>query len=108
RDEIASQSAGQPVLLDATRHLFDLNLAYVTAAFLFISTAAYLLAATRRQKTYETGLAKSENSFRWHSYLFSVAVMILAAAIFIGIGELALLVSLALASAALCLIARQK
>jgi ABC-type multidrug transport system fused ATPase/permease subunit len=106
QDEIASQSTGHTVLLDASRHLFDLNLAYVVAAFLLISTAAHLLAATRRRKNYEAGLKNGTNSLRWQSYALSVSLMGVAVALFVGIGAVALLAAIALAVAARCLAAK--
>src|SRR4029078_12621405 len=47
---ISSQLAGQPVLASASRHLFDVNLAYLVAAFFFMSALADVFVATKYRK----------------------------------------------------------
>ena len=48
-DELAS-SEGMPVLVEAQRSLFDINLAYLVAAFFFLSAIAHLYIATNGRK----------------------------------------------------------
>lgn len=91
QDKIASQAAGQSVYVQATHHLFDLNLAYVVAAFLLMGTITNLLIATRYRKTYETSLGKKTNRARWIEYGLVAGIMMLAIALLIGVFELSLL-----------------
>src|SRR5438105_14630660 len=58
QDRLASAAAGHPVLVAATHHLFDLNLAYIVAAFFFISAVAHLTVATIYRKKYQNDLRR--------------------------------------------------
>jgi len=91
QDRIASQAAGQPVYAQATHHLFDLNLAYVVAAFLFMGTITNILIATRYRKAYEDSLGKRANRARWIEYGLVAGIMMISIALLIGVFELSLL-----------------
>lgn len=84
---LASQS-GNPVLVSASRHLFDVNLAYLVAAFFFISAAAHLIIATIYRKTYEANLQKGINKARWVEYGMSASTMMVAIAMLSGVSDL--------------------
>ncbi len=90
-DPLAS-SGGQPVLVDATRVLFDVNLAYVVAAFFFMSAIAHLVVATTYRKTYEKNLKKGINKVRWYEYMASASTMMVAIAMLSGVYDLSSLV----------------
>ena len=86
-DTLASKS-GSPVLVSATRHLADINLAYLVAAFFFISAAAHLFIATVYRKTYEEDLKRGINKARWFEYSISASIMMIAIAMLSGVYDL--------------------
>jgi hypothetical protein len=92
KDQLASDAAGHTVLATASHHVFDLNLAYLVAAFFFMSAIAHLLVATRYRKVYESDLKKGINRARWIEYSFSVSTMIVGIALLSGIFDFASLV----------------
>jgi hypothetical protein len=94
QDKLASETAGHSVATSASHHLFDLNIAYLVAAFFLISTIAHLLLATWRRKTYEADINKGINRSRWIESIFSTGVMILAIAILAGVYDIASLLML--------------
>lgn len=75
-------------------HLADLRLAWLVAAFFFLSAAAHLLLAGPLRSRYEGELAQSRNPFRWIEYSVSSSLMIVAIAQLTGIADVAALVSL--------------
>ncbi|MEO5627884.1 MAG: heliorhodopsin HeR [Candidatus Saccharimonadales bacterium] len=86
-DKLASQS-GNPVLVAASRHLFDVNLAYLVAAFFFMSAIAHLVIATVYRKNYEADLKKGLNKARWIEYGISASTMMVAIAMLSGVYDL--------------------
>jgi hypothetical protein len=90
-DSIASNE-GAPVLVSATRNLFDVNLAYIVAAFFFMSSLAHLYIATIYRKKYEANLAKGINRVRWYEYGISASTMMLAIAMLSGVADISTLV----------------
>jgi len=91
KDTLLSDSAGQTVFASATRHLVDINLAYVVAAFFFLGAGLHLLAATRYQRRYETGLRRGINPVRWWQYTWVVGTMLLAIALVSGVFDYSVL-----------------
>jgi hypothetical protein len=89
-DTLASNE-GEPVLVSAVRHLFDVNLAYVVAAFFFMSALAHLFIATTYKKKYEENLGKGINKVRWYEYGISASTMMLAIAMLAGVADLSTL-----------------
>jgi hypothetical protein len=81
-----------PVLVNATRSLFDVNLAYVVAAFFFISAIAHLYISTIYRKKYEANLAKGINKVRWYEYGISASTMMIAIAMLSGVADASTLV----------------
>ncbi|MEI8187353.1 MAG: heliorhodopsin HeR [Candidatus Saccharibacteria bacterium] len=81
-------TAGHPVLITAQRHLFDVRMAYVIAAFFFMSAIAHLLAASYFRKKYETDLTNGINKFRWFEYSFSASTMMIAVSFLTGVTDL--------------------
>ena len=82
--------AGQ-TLEPATRTVAEVPLAWLVAAFLFMSSAAHLIIATAGRARYERELAKGINRFRWVEYAFSASTMMVAIAMLVGIYDLATL-----------------
>lgn len=87
-DTLAAQAAGHVVLVPATRHLFDVNLAYLVAAFFFMSAFAHFIIATRYRKTYEADLKKGINKARWIEYGISASTMMVAIALLTGVYDI--------------------
>jgi hypothetical protein len=87
-DQLASDGSGHAVLVQATHHLFDLNLAHVVAAFFFINAIAHLLAATKLRRTFEAGLKNGINRLRWIDFAISSGVMMIAAALVLGVYDI--------------------
>lgn len=75
-------------------HFGDLRLAWIVAAFFFLSAVAHLLLAGPLRSRYEGELAKSQNPFRWIEYSVSSSLMILAIAQLTGIADIAALLGL--------------
>lgn len=86
-DSLASKS-GQPVLVEATRHLADVNLAHLMAAFFFVSAIAHLVIATVYRNTYEANLKQGINKARWYEYSLSASIMMVAIAMLSGVYDL--------------------
>lgn len=103
-DKLASEAAGHSVLVNASHHLFDINLAYVVAVFFFISSIAHLLIATWKRKQYEKDLKKGVNRARWIEYAFSISTMMIAIALLTGIFDLASLVMIFALTSTMCLL----
>src|SRR3990167_1644022 len=87
-DTLATQTAGHPVLAVAVRHLFDVNLAYLVAAFFFMSAITHLVVATVYRKRYEANLKTGINKTRWIEYGISASTMMVAISLLSGIYDL--------------------
>lgn len=81
-------SGGQPVLSAATKTLFNINLAYLVAAFFFMSAIAHGVIATIYRKRYEANLQKGINKARWIEYGVSASTMMVAIALLSGVYDL--------------------
>jgi len=81
--------ADNPQLVPAIQNVFDVNLAYLVAAFFFMSAIAHLLLATKLRAYYEKNLKNHINTTRWIEYAFSASTMMVAIAILSGIYDLA-------------------
>jgi len=98
QDSLAS-SEGMPVLVEAQRNIFDINLAYVVAAFFFMSAVAHIYVATVYRKRYEANLDKGINKVRWYEYAVSASTMMVGIALLTGISDLSTLVLIFVATA---------
>jgi hypothetical protein len=90
-DKLSTQTSGHASLVQATHHLFDLNLAYVVAAFLLIGLISNFLLATRYRKNYEADLKRKTIRARWVEYALTAGIMMSAIALVAGVFELSLL-----------------
>lgn len=91
-DTLASQAAGHTVLAAAVRHLFDINLRYLVAAFLLVSAIFHTAIATKERKRYEAGLQRGVNGLRWLDYGISAGIMLITIALLNGVYDVASLV----------------
>lgn len=87
-------AGGEPVLVAATQEIGSLNLAYLVAAFFFISALAHALIATVYRNRYEQNLERGINKARWIEYSISASIMIVAVGMLVGIYDLSSLIML--------------
>jgi uncharacterized membrane protein YgcG len=92
QDKLSSAAAGHPVQVAAAHRLFDLNIAYIVAAFFFISAIAHLMIATLYRRRYEKDLKRGVNRARWLEYSFSISTMMVGIALLTGVYDLASLI----------------
>jgi hypothetical protein len=83
--------------------LFELRIAPLVAAFLFLSAAAHWSLATFARRWYEDDLARGMNRARWVEYSLSASVMIVVIAMLVGIYDIATLIVLFSVNAAMIL-----
>ena len=81
-------------LQQSSTTLFDLPLAFLIAAFFFLSAIFHLVIATVGREKYEKDLKKGINRFRWWEYSASASIMLVAIAMLAGVYELSLLLSI--------------
>lgn len=86
-DSLLSQG-DKVVLAPATRNLFDVNLAYIIAAFFFMSAIAHVIVGTVYRQRYEASLKKGINRARWIEYSISASTMMVAIALLSGVYDL--------------------
>lgn len=88
-DSIAESDS--TVLIEARRNLFDINLAYLIAAFFFVSALVHLYLATVGRKKYRTDLEDRINRLRWLDLGLSVGVVMLVVAMLVGVSSVSTL-----------------
>ncbi len=93
-DTLATKSTGQPVLAQAVRHLFDINLAYIVIAFFLMSAVAHLIIATSYRKQYEADLQRGINKARWIEYSISASTMMVGIALLSGVYDISTLITI--------------
>jgi len=94
-DQLASRVSSSSVLASATHRIFDLNLAYVVAAFMLVSALGCLLAVTRYRKVYQADLKAGINRQRWISFSVTGSLMMVAIAMVVGVFDLSTLLLIA-------------
>ena len=92
QDKLATAAAGYPVSVAATHHLFDLNIAYIVAAFFFVSALGHLAVASFYRRRYESDLKRGINRIRWIEYSFSISIMMVGIALLTGIFDISSLI----------------
>jgi len=85
KDTLASQAAKYTVFAPAVRHLFDVHIASLVAAFLVVSAAAHGAMATIHRKSYEAGLERRINRIRWIDFGVGASLMMIVIAMLNGI-----------------------
>jgi hypothetical protein len=82
--------------------LFDVSVAWGVALFLFLSAGFHwLVAAPNLFERYTAGLVAEHNYFRWTEYSLSSSVMIVLIAMLTGISDIAALIGIFAANAAM-------
>lgn len=87
-------------LVPASKELFSLPFGVLVASFLFISAAAHFI-IVRNSKKYIDGINKGINRFRWFEYALSSSVMIVLIATLFGVYDIATLILIFAANAAM-------
>jgi hypothetical protein len=87
KDPIASQIAGHPVLVTATKQLFSVNVALLVAAFLFVAAIAHLAAATKHRAQYEADLRRRINRLRWIAYGIGGGIAVVVVGLLSGVSD---------------------
>jgi hypothetical protein len=82
---------------------FEVPVAWGAAGFLFLSALFHGIVATVGRRGYLAELARQQNRFRWVEYSLSSTLMIVLIAMVFGISEIAALIGLAGANAAMIL-----
>jgi hypothetical protein len=90
-------------LVSDLQTLFDLRIAPLVSAFLFLSAAAHWSLASFGRRWYEDELARGMNRARWLEYSLSSSVMIVVIAMLVGIYDVAALLALFGTNAAMIL-----
>jgi hypothetical protein len=91
-DPLASEITHSTVTATASRHLFDINGAYIVAAFIFITAVVHLLTATVYRAQYEADLKRNINRLRWVGYALTGATMMVTIGLVSGIRDIATLI----------------
>lgn len=92
KDALASEAAGGgTVLAPAIRHLTDVHVSWLVAAFLVITGLVFLLAATLWRKRYEAWLDRGVNKLRWAGLGLAGGVAVATVAMLGGVSDLATL-----------------
>lgn len=95
---------GTPLGDGRIERVFDVRLAWATAAFSLLSLVFHMIVAVPAGVgRYETELANGRNRFRWVEYALSASLMIVLIAMICGITDLAALIVIAGANAAMIL-----
>lgn len=95
KDTFVSKEGESPVLAPAVEHLFDINLAYLVAGFLFVAAITHALLATVLRKRFEQALAARVNRARWAGFGIASALSIMTIGLISGVYDISLLGMLA-------------
>jgi hypothetical protein len=87
-DSLQSTTSGSQVFVPAVKHLFELNMARLVAAFLLVPALVHLSMATWYRLRYETDLVNGMNRMRWFAYALSGGLMLVAVAVLVGMSDL--------------------
>lgn len=74
--------------------LFNLNFAWGIATFFALSALAHLIVAGPRWRSYQRGISRGRNPYRWVEYSLSASIMIVLIAMLTGISDVAALTAL--------------
>lgn len=103
-DSMQTQAQGQQVLATGTQHLFDVNLAFLVAAFFFIAVVAHVLQAVWLRTMYEADVKKGINKIRWIEYAICAGIMMLLIGMLVGVQDISTLLMLFGATAGMSLL----
>ncbi len=94
---------GTPIDQGTVSSLFDIQLAPLTAGFLFLSSFFHLLISTVGFSKYGDELRRGRNRFRWVEYSLSSTLMIVTIALITTVTDAAALVGIAFANISMIL-----
>lgn len=103
-DTMQSQAQGLQVLSTGTQHLFDINLAFLIAAFFFVAVVAHVLQAFWLRTMYEADVKKGINKIRWIEYALAAGIMMLIIGMLVGVQDISTLLLLFGATAGMSLL----
>src|SRR6185437_15851105 len=103
-DTMQSQAQGQQVLATGTQHLFDVNLAFLIAAFFLVAVVAHVLQAVWLRSMYEADVKRGINKIRWIEYAFGAGIMMLLIGMLVGVQDISTLLLLFGATAGMSLL----
>ena len=101
---LASTASGGSVTAVASRHLFNLDLAYLIAVFLVFSGIFHGLSAGYYRKRYESDLKKRINWLRWIGYGLSLGLMLVTTGLIAGIYDISSLIMIFILGLGLALV----
>ena len=102
----ASYPVEDPALLEGTpptEILTTVTIGYGVAAFSLLSAFFHFMVATVARKTYERGVSREQNPFRWIEYSFSSTLMIVLITMLLGDYDIGALVGVAGANVSMIL-----
>ncbi len=91
QDTIASTDSNT-VMSQATRNLFDINVAYLLAAMFFVAAIIHILAATIWRVKYEADIKSGVSRARWIEYGIGGGIMMATVALLSGVSDISALV----------------
>lgn len=104
-DTLASEASGQQMLATASRHLFDLPIVWVVAAFMLLLAAVHVAVATFYRKRYEVALERGVSEARWLGLGLSSAALLVTICLLSGITQLSSLLMVAVLTLLGCALA---
>ncbi len=93
KDPLVS-NGGETVFAGATKALFDVNLLYLVALFLFVAATVRIAAATFYRENYEANLKANANGVRWTEVGLVGGLVVFAASLLVGVTDVATLISM--------------
>lgn len=78
-------------LASASRHLFDVNMAWLLAVVLFAAAIVHVLAATKYRARYEAEIEQGASRLRWTQYGVSGSLALVAVSLLVGGYNIALI-----------------
>jgi hypothetical protein len=91
KDTFVSKPDETPVLAPAVEHLFDVNMAYLVAATLFVAGLTHIMLATVYRRRYELELVAKVNRVRWAGFGVAAALSIVVVGLISGVYDISLL-----------------
>lgn len=103
-DRMQTQGQGQQVLATGTQHLFDINIAFLVAAFFLVAVIAHVLQAVWLRSMYEADVKRGINKLRWIEYALCAGIMMLLIGMLVGVQDISTLLMLFGATAGMSLL----
>jgi hypothetical protein len=94
QDSVQTAANGGALVVQATKHAFDLNVVYLVAAALLVGAAVTASAATWRWQGYQAEVATQRNWWRWLGCGLIMSLLVVAVALLSGVYDLGALLAL--------------